>query len=67
MRCKIQLKNEKQNTMIKPESLFKEEYRSMKNKIKKSLNPKPLKQTGRDNIKLNENEFDNDLAKLINP
>ena len=54
--------------MIIPEWLFKEKQAAIKNKIKKVYNPKPLKQIARENIKLNDNELDKELAKkMINP
>ena len=54
--------------MILPEWLIKEEQKPIKNKIKKVFNPKTLKQIARQNIKLNDKEFEKVLAKkMINP
>ena len=49
LRSKKNLENEKQNEMIIPERLFQE---PIEIKIKKTYNPKPLKQIARDNNKL---------------
>ena len=68
LRSKKHLENEKQNQLIIPEWLFKEEQAPVKNKIKKVYNPKPLKQIARENIKINDEELDKELAKkMINP
>ena len=54
--------------MIIPECLFKQEQTPIKNKIKKIYNPKTLKQVPRQNIKMNDEGIDNELAKMmINP
>ena len=54
--------------MIIPGRLFKEEQAPIKNKIKKIYNPKTLKQMARENIKLNDKDLDEELAKkMINP
>ena len=49
LRSKKHLENRKQNEMIIPEWLFRE---PVENKIKKTYNPKSLKQLSRDNIRL---------------
>ena len=62
------LENEKQNQMIIPEWLFKEEQAPIKNKINKVYNPKTLKLIARENIKKNGKELDKELAeKMSNP
>ena len=54
--------------MIIPDGLFKEEHAPIKNKLKKVYNPKTLKQIARKNIKTNDKELDEELAKkMINP
>ena len=63
-RSKKHLKNIKQNEMIIPEWLFKEEQAPIKKKIQKVYNPKILKQLAREKIKLDDKE----IAKMmINP
>ena len=65
MRSKKHLKNEKQNELIIPEWLFRE---PIENKIKKIYNHKPLKQIARDSTKLDDKQFNKELAqKMINP
>ena len=49
--------------MIITEGLFKEEQTPIEKKIQKVYNPKPLKQTARENIKLNDRESNKELAK----
>ena len=66
LRSKKLLEIEKQNEMIIPEWLFKEEQTPIKNKIKKVYNPKTLKQIARENIKMNDKELDKELAKKMN-
>ena len=57
------LENEKQNEMIIPEWLFQE---PIENKMKKLYNPKQLKQIARDNIKLDDEQLNKELAKKMN-
>ena len=64
LRSKKRLENIRQNDIIIPEWLFKEEKVPIKNKIRKVYNPKTLKQLTREKIKLDDKE----LAKMmINP
>ena len=64
LRSKKHLENIKQNEMIIPESLFKENRSPIRKKIQKVYNPKTLKQLAREKIKLDDKE----LAKMmINP
>ena len=64
LRSKKHLENVEQNEMIIPEWFFKEEKSPIKKKIQKVYNPKSLKQTAREKIKLDDKE----LAKImINP
>ena len=65
MRSKKHLENEKQNELILPEWLYKEEHLPITKKIKKVYNPKTLKQMARQNIKLKDREFDKELAKKM--
>ena len=59
---------EKQNEMIIPEWLFKEEQAPVKKQIKKFYNPKMLKQIARKTIKIDDKELDKELSKkMINP
>ena len=51
LRSKKPLEKEKQNEMIVPEWLFKEEEAPFKNKIKVVNNPKTLKEIARENIR----------------
>ena len=61
---KKHLENLKQNDLIIPEWLFKQERAPIKKKIRKVYNPKTLKQLTREKIKLDDKE----LAKMmINP
>ena len=62
LRSKKHLENMKQNEMIKPEWLFKEERTPIKKKIQEVYNPKTLKQLAREKIKLDDKE----LAKMMN-
>ena len=48
---------------IVPEWLFKEEQTPIKNKVKKVLKPKTLKQLARENIVINDKELDRESAK----
>ena len=63
LRNKKYLEGEKQNELIKPERLIKE---SIENKIKKILNPKALKQIGRENIRTDDKELKKELARKMN-
>ena len=56
-RSKKHLVIEKQNEMILPEWLFKEEQAPVKNKIKIVYNSETLKQIAREIIKLNDKEL----------
>ena len=65
LRGKKHLKTEKLNEMIITKCFFRE---PIENKIKKTQNPKPLKQLERDNNKLDDKQFNKKLAKkMINP
>ena len=64
LRSKKHLVIEKQNEMVLPEWLFKEEQAPVKNKIKIVYNSERLKQIDREFIKLNDKEL---VKKLINP
>ena len=65
LRSKKHVENLKQNEMIIPEWLFQE---PVENKIKKIYNPKPLRQLARDNIRLDDRQLNEELAKkMINP
>ena len=64
LRSKKPLENIEQNEMNIPDWLLKEERSPIKKKIQKVYNPKTLKQTAREEIKLDDKE----LAKMmINP
>ena len=68
LRSKKHLQNVKQNEMNIPEWLFKREQTPNKKKIPKVYNPKTLKQIARQNIKINDEELDKEVAKkMINP
>ena len=60
LRSKKHLQNEKLNEMIIPECLFKESIESNPENIYK---PKPLEQTARDNIKIDDKQLNKELAK----
>ena len=60
LRSKKHLENIKQNEMIIPEWLFKE---PIETKINKKYNPKSLKQIARDNIRLDDKQVNQELAK----
>ena len=62
MKSKKHLENEERNEMIIPEKLFKKKRTPIRKK-KKLYNTKTLKQIPRENIKLNEKELDEELAK----
>ena len=66
MRSKEHLEKEKHNEMIIPEWLFKE---PIENKTKELYNPKTLKQTAIENIKLDDKQLNKEIAKkkMINP
>ena len=55
-----------QSEMITPEWLFKEEQAPIKKQIRKVYNPKTLKQITRENIEINDEELDKQLAKKMN-
>ena len=62
------VENLKQNEMIIPEWLFKQEQTPIRKKIQKVYNPKRLKQIARENGKMNAKELDKEKAKkMINP
>ena len=64
LRSKKHLENIKQNEMIIPEWLFKQEQTPIRKKIQKVYNPKTIKQLAREKIKLHDKK----LAKMmINP
>ena len=62
LRSKKHLENIKQKDMIIPEWLFQE---PVENKIKKTYNPKPLRQLARDNIRLDDKQLNKELAKRM--
>ena len=62
LRSKKHMENIKQNEMILPEWLFQE---SVENKTKKTYNPKPLRQLARDNIRLDDRQLNEELAKKM--
>ena len=62
LRSKKHIENMKQNEMIIPECLFQE---PVENKIKKTYNPKPLKQLARDNIRLDDRQLNGELARRM--
>ena len=65
LRSKKHIENIKQSQMIIPEWLFQE---PVENKIKKLYNPKSFKQLARNNIKLDDQQLNKELAKkMINP
>ena len=65
LRSKKYLENIKQNDIIIPEWLFQEPVES---KIKKTYNPISLRQLARDNIRLDDNQLNKELARrMINP
>ena len=68
LRSTKHIENLKQNEMIIPEWLFKEEKAPIKKQIKKIYNPKTLKKLARKNILISDKELDKKLAKKkINP
>ena len=68
LRSKKHLENIRQDEIIVPEWLFKEEQTPIRKKIKKVYNPKTLKQIARENIKMKDKELDKEFAKkMINP
>ena len=61
-------RKKKQNEMIIPERLAKQEQTPIRKKLQKVYNPKTLKQKARKNIKKGDKELDKELAKkMINP
>ena len=66
LRSKKLLEGAKQNILIIPENLLKEEPKE--NKIKNVYTPKPLKQIARENNKIDHEQLNKELAKkMINP
>ena len=65
LRGKKHLENIKQNEMIIPEWLFKQEQKQEKKKIQKVYNPKTLKQIAREIIKMNDKELDKEIGKKV--
>ena len=61
LRSKKHLENIKQNEIIIPEWLFKEERTPIKKKIQEVYNPKTLKQLAREKVKMDDKE----LAKMM--
>ena len=57
LRSRKHIENLKQNEMIIPEWLFKEEQAPIKKQIEKIYNPKTLEQLARKNIKLSDEEL----------
>ena len=53
----------RQNEIIIPEWLTKEEQTPINKKNQKAYNPKTLKQKARENIKLDDKELDKELVK----
>ena len=65
MRIKKHIESMKQDEMILPEWLFKE---PIENEIEKIYNPISLKKLARNNIKLDDEQLNKELAKkMINP
>ena len=64
LKSKKHLEKLKQNEMIIPEWVFKQEQTLIKKKIQKLYNPKTLKQLTREKIKLDDKEL---AKKRINP
>ena len=62
MRSKTYFENENQNELIIPEWLFQERF---ENKNKKLYNPKLLKQVARDNIKLDDKQLYEEIARKM--
>ena len=59
------IENGKICNMIIPEWLFRE---PIENKIRKTYNPKPLKQVARDDIRLDDKQLNKELAgNMVNP
>ena len=54
LRSEKHLENIRQDDLVIPEWLFKEEEEPVKNKITKVYNPKTLKQIARGKIKIND-------------
>ena len=68
LRSKKHSENIKQNEMIIPEWLFKQEQIPIKKQIKNIFNPKTLQQLARKNIKLSDKELDKEVVKkMMNP
>ena len=62
MRGKISSEKEKQKEMIITDWLLQE---TIENRPRKLYNPKPLQEIARDNIKLDDNQLNKELAKRI--
>ena len=62
LRSKDHLENLKQNKLIIPEWLYKE---PIENKNKNIYNPEPLRQNARDNIRLDDEQLNKELAKKM--
>ena len=68
LRSKKHLEDEKQNRMITPEWLIKEEQAPIRKKSFEVYNPKTINKIARENIKTNDKELEKELAKkMINP
>ena len=63
LRSKKHIENMKQNGVIIPETLFQE---PVENKINKIYNPKSLKQLARDNIRLDDRQLNDEIARRMN-
>ena len=62
LKSKKRLGNGNQNEMIIPEWFSKEKYEPIKKRNEKLYNPKTLKQKGKENIKFDHKELDEELA-----
>ena len=65
LRSAKQLEIEKQNEMILPEWLFKEEQALIRNKTRKVYSPKTLQQIARENFNTNDKVLEEDIAKKL--
>ena len=66
LRSKNHLEIIRQNDIIIPEWLYKEEQTPVRKKLKKEYKHKALKLIARDNINLDDKELDEELAKKLN-
>ena len=66
MRNKNHLEREKQNEVVIPERLFKEEQAHIRKRNKKVYNPKTLKQIAREYTEIGVKELEKELAKKMN-